>query len=590
MCERRLLRVRQAKRCRVVHARGACGVVRRHVRGAQTAVPPALRERLDELGLEPLHALLELGEPGKGALHLLVRHLDARLLRRVRLLQPAVGVRQVAHHPRVLLDALERDALGGVLLQEPVEQVPDEARLDAELRLGHVAARRGGRLRDGVARRRRAVGRRGRPARGPRADAHPVGAHELGQGKVVLRNHGKQGKLGLGAERHVAEQEAVERHAERPDIDGLGDARRTAGPGARHAQLRRKESGAAGGLGELHLVGGGRCGHRRRVAQRGGGALVGEAHVGDAKVGDFDPVVLVPEQVRRLNVPVDDPLVVQVLEAEHKIAQHAARLVDAHRRAAHDVLPDHVAALHELEHHKYLAAVRIVDHLLELHHILVVQLLHHGDLPAHLFVGERRERVGRRAGARHAGERPRAGSTESSAQPAARLALDDLDRHPLARERIARETHPPVHATANLILTAWSAAMPSRRRGHGHNILVDHAPPARLMRLELEPVGLEHRRGVVHRPHGRRTGDRHDRRSTAATTAWRAGKVAPCAPAACHVYATCLPHSAPVPRFRVSALPQIKRNGARCQRTSFTYPQLCTLVDPFVAQFYARCT
>ena len=64
---------------------------------------------------------------------------------------------------------------------------------------------------------------------------------------------------------------------------------------------------------------GGRAG---RVGEEGVGAV---ELVGDAQVGDLDEAVAVPEEVAGLDVPVDDLLVVQVLQAEHDVAEGQPR-------------------------------------------------------------------------------------------------------------------------------------------------------------------------------------------------------------------------------------------------------------------------
>lgn len=54
---------------------------------------------------------------------------------------------------------------------------------------------------------------------------NPIGAHPIGDIKVLGRNDAKQGKLARGIKGNPREEETIQRHPQRPHVDRLGDFR-----------------------------------------------------------------------------------------------------------------------------------------------------------------------------------------------------------------------------------------------------------------------------------------------------------------------------------------------------------------------------
>eukprot|EP00160_Parvularia_atlantis_P016924 Unigene5602_Nuclearia_a/m.17124 Unigene5602_Nuclearia_a/g.17124 ORF Unigene5602_Nuclearia_a/g.17124 Unigene5602_Nuclearia_a/m.17124 type:complete len:306 (+) Unigene5602_Nuclearia_a:835-1752(+) len=174
--------------------------------------------------------------------------------------------------------------------------------------------------------------------------------------------------LVLTPEWRAAEQEAVERHAEGPQVNHLAD---------------RAHGHVAVLLGAAHL---GREKGRRpgRLGQRRAILVRVLRDIRHAKVRDLDVVVVREQQVGRLDVAVHNALVVQVLEPEQHVAKVHARLLLAQQRLA-VVGPPHRAVLNQLKDQVDLVLGRVVDHLVQLDHIWVVALLEDGNLAPDLL-------------------------------------------------------------------------------------------------------------------------------------------------------------------------------------------------------------
>ena len=138
---------------------------------------------------------------------------------------------------------------------------------------------------------------------------------------------------GLALERALAGQELERDHREGVDVACRG------GPLAARLLRRQVPGGADDGtrLGEGGEVGGAR----------------------DAEVGDLDAVVVVQEQVRRLHVPVDDPVGVRGVERRRRLAEPLEGA--AHRLYALSLEPVCERAAGEILHHDVGAAAVLAD-------------------------------------------------------------------------------------------------------------------------------------------------------------------------------------------------------------------------------------
>jgi len=130
-------------------------------------------------------------------------------------------------------------------------------------------------------------------------------------------------------ERRARKEHAEERDAQCPDINCFRD-RQALLVGVRVAHLGRIEGGCADSLGQLlgfviEIL-------RVRFAQvLGTFAIMNRsAEVGDAEVRDLDPALDRGKQIRRLDVAMDDTLVVKVPQAKQGIAECYADLFDRH--------------------------------------------------------------------------------------------------------------------------------------------------------------------------------------------------------------------------------------------------------------------
>eukprot|EP00960_Hanusia_phi_P066499 766409-Hanusia_phi.AAC.2 len=115
---------------------------------------------------------------------------------------------------------------------------------------------------------------------------------------------------------------------------------------------------------------------RRDASGSGGGgedgkfALVHETHVGEAEVRELEVAVGVDKDVVRLQVTVDDPLVVQILQCQHHLchvlprpllAQASDALQESVAVSSLHVLHDQVEVLARLERADQLDHKRTVD-------------------------------------------------------------------------------------------------------------------------------------------------------------------------------------------------------------------------------------
>mmetsp|Transcript_22684 Transcript_22684/g.35057 ORF Transcript_22684/g.35057 Transcript_22684/m.35057 type:complete len:354 (-) Transcript_22684:144-1205(-) len=117
---------------------------------------------------------------------------------------------------------------------------------------------------------------------------------------------------------------------------------------------------------------------------RGAAGLLHLPHLGDvageAEVGDLDVGVVLPrgqQQVLRLQVPVHDVVGVQVVQRAQQQGHQVARLLLRVLLLLHDAV-EQLPAHHQLEDEDGLRA--LVEHVRQLDHVLVVQLLHDLDL------------------------------------------------------------------------------------------------------------------------------------------------------------------------------------------------------------------
>ena len=180
------------------------------------------------------------------------------------------------------------------------------------------------------------------------------GGCRRGQGGPVglPREHGRQ-HVGdrLAAEQPLARQHLVEKGAEGPDVRALVD-RLAAGLLGRHVgRGAEDEAGGGAGVGEgrgLRQVG---RAAGERVARTGPG-------LGEAEVEDLDLAVRGHLHVRRLEVAVDDALLVGFLEGLGDLPRDGERLVDRDRSALQAL--GEVLALDELEDEEELP-VRLLE-------------------------------------------------------------------------------------------------------------------------------------------------------------------------------------------------------------------------------------
>ena len=131
----------------------------------------------------------------------------------------------------------------------------------------------------------------------------------------------------FAAERAVAGQHLVEHAAERPDVRSLIDCLTT--------RLLRRHVRS----GPEQLAIDGRCDHRRRVGQRvsssGSRGLFGEA-----KVQHLDRAVCRDDDVRRLEIAMNDPALVSRVERIRDLPRDYERLCQANRRSDDRVIGD----------------------------------------------------------------------------------------------------------------------------------------------------------------------------------------------------------------------------------------------------------
>jgi hypothetical protein len=107
------------------------------------------------------------------------------------------------------------------------------------------------------------------------------------------------------------------------------------------------------------------------------GQVVGAGEVAEAEVRDLEVLVLVQQQVLRLQVTMHHALLVTVRDGADELAEVLAGRLLVEAAGAHNLV-EKLASLDKLED-KEDVALRC-QHLLELHHVLVRHLLHDGDL------------------------------------------------------------------------------------------------------------------------------------------------------------------------------------------------------------------
>ena len=93
-------------------------------------------ERVEQLGLPALDALLELGKSGQSIFDISVRDFDKGHVLGIRLGKPSRGILQAASDPRMLLDLFECDALGWIFF----EATKDDS-FDQWIQFGHMLNR-----------------------------------------------------------------------------------------------------------------------------------------------------------------------------------------------------------------------------------------------------------------------------------------------------------------------------------------------------------------------------------------------------------------------------------------------------------------
>eukprot|EP00968_Pinguiococcus_pyrenoidosus_P015515 scaffold1435_cov267-Pinguiococcus_pyrenoidosus.AAC.39 len=218
----------------------------------------------------------------------------------------------------------------------------------------------------------------------------------------VLQHRLERRALGDGLGEHLVEQVLQggvgvlgERH--RLVLDLVVQLQHLSGHEGRAAEGQHVHGGAqcpdVGGNAVVLGAGADLGGHEGRRAGGISHLAGGRTHdLGDAEVGDLDDVVLGYQQVLRLDVPVDDALVVEILEALHHLAKHQPQRVAVHGLAATRpvvaVLGLHeVATLHVLDHEIELVDARVVHDLVEAQHVRVAELLHDGDLALDVVQG-----------------------------------------------------------------------------------------------------------------------------------------------------------------------------------------------------------
>ena len=287
--------------------------------------------------------------------------------------------------------------------------------------------------------------------------------------------------LGVRPERRAPEQQAVQRRAERPHIDGLGHGGPLSGIAAQLWSKKRRRPKRAG---EQRV-------RRTREVVR---AATPGAHVRAPKVGDLGHAVLGQQDIGRLDVAVDDAARMQRCEAFGDAAQDVACIVEGQRRPLQRVLPHERATRHVLEDKEEAPAVRVVDDLVELHDMRVAAPRHRLDL-AHQALVRLAGRV------RHA-------------QAPWRLALHNLDGHTLARAVVVRELDVAKRAAAEVAIDY---------------IVIDHALPRARVSRHSQRAHLAHGHGSASsaRPAGRPAGRGHgrrDRRSSRAFTPHTRGR------------------------------------------------------------------
>ncbi|KAK3427852.1 hypothetical protein EUGRSUZ_F03995 [Eucalyptus grandis] len=173
---------------------------------------------------------------------------------------------------------------------------------------------------------------------------HADGAHEAGPVALAADGEGEAPQV-----------ELEDADAEAPDVAGVTVVLAVVEVGV-DALGAHVGDGADGGVAGVHGLG---------------------EDAADAEVGDLDLLPRVHEEVRGLDVAVDDFPAVEVGEAAQDLARQVAEVV-----LVADVDALQRPAVHELQQHLDLAAV--VVHVVALHHVRVVHVPQDLDLPADL--------------------------------------------------------------------------------------------------------------------------------------------------------------------------------------------------------------